>query len=239
MFSIFFFFASSSHHRQGNGPSDLKTTTKKLNRNCSVKVVLQDCSTHPGDRWSPFKFLTLPPLPAPTPPTKSHLQGQKKKAAWQKKKKKKYIQLQNKCVCIGRLPGHASWAPRRHLLTVALTRQSPAANAMWQCWDYNIWPALPGINAITAPRPLRWAAAGRGREAGIRKWAGGVEKGGHRTVKWTNEFEKMGEAARIREEAPRTVEIVLRGREKRGGEGGCFTLILCHFRRMRSRRACR
>lgn len=40
------------------------------------------------------------------------------------------IQPQNKRVSIGRLPGRASRAPRVTLLAVALTCQSPAANAM-------------------------------------------------------------------------------------------------------------
>lgn len=58
------------------------------------------------------------------------------------------------------ITGPCFLSPARHLLTVALTRQSPTANAMWQCWDYNIWPVLPGINAITVPHPLRWATLG-------------------------------------------------------------------------------
>lgn len=42
----------------------------------------------------------------------------------------KNIQVQNKCVCIGAITGPRFLSPARHLLAVALTRQSPAANAM-------------------------------------------------------------------------------------------------------------
>lgn len=66
-------------------------------------------------------------------------------------------------------------SPARHLLAVALTRQSPAPNAMWQCWDYNIWPVLQSINAITAPRTLRWATPGlTEEEREIRKLREGI-----------------------------------------------------------------
>lgn len=44
-------------------------------------------------------------------------------------------------------------APPYNLRSAALTRQSTTANALWQRLDYNIWPVLLGISAITAPRP--------------------------------------------------------------------------------------
>lgn len=129
---------------------------------------------------------------------KKNIPAAEAKAAWRKKN----IQLPNKCVCIGRLPGHASWALQRHLLTVALTRQSPAANAMWQCWDYNIWPVLPGINAITAPRPLRWATAGRG--VGGSGNEGGVEKVGRG---WWNRWMNLRKWERRFSSSERPVQL--------------------------------
>lgn len=92
-------------------------------------------------------------------------------------------------------------SPARHLLAVALTRQSPAANAMWQCWDYNIWPILPGINAITAPRPLRWATPELRYRERSGNWEGGQKKKreeGERSDRWMNlrKWEKQFSASK-------------------------------------------
>lgn len=130
-------------------------------------------------------------------------------------------------------------SPTRHLLAVALTRQSPAPNAMWQCWDYNIWPVLPGINAITAPRPLRWDTPGlrreRDREIERVEEEGG---GGWWWDGWMN-LRKWREAVKLQSKACTAVERRQRHQDNQmKGETGRFCLILWCFKRMRSRRNC-
>lgn len=81
------------------------------------------------------------------------------------------------------ITGPCFLAPLHHLLTVALTYQSPLPNAMWQCWDYNICPILPGINAITVARPLGWATPALKRKATDQEMRMQCGKEGRRTTK--------------------------------------------------------
>lgn len=124
-------------------------------------------------------------------------------------------------------------SPARHLLAVALTRQSPAANAMWQCWDYNIWPVLPGINAITAPRPLRWATPPLGERKRSGNWEKALWKRREQDDDVIDEWmweNGWGRLAPVTVAQRRYKHLTIKRR--------CFCLILWHFWRMRSRRNC-